>query len=242
MTDFSTEILPEEEEKTEQPLPKQQDAQEARKALATPAQSRDKADPVLAGAGNAMLANQLRKPHQRRAATTEEPSMVAMNKTAPPQAHIKQQPSLTSTPDEPLVDTATKPLPIPVKDPQPEPALAQRAEQAQADPAAERRYRLQLLTRTLSRLPESPENAPIEALFTAFLKAPMDEQADAALAIVNAVLRIDADTRRRTRIALTRAMTTHKSHPLAQLLAIRFGSWASTSPAPAAAPDADGNP
>ena len=51
------------------------------------------------------------------------------------------------------------------------------------------------------------------------------ELADAALAIANAVLCVDADVRRRARIGLTTAMTVHNSHPLAQILAIRFGSW-----------------
>jgi outer membrane biosynthesis protein TonB len=232
MTDFSTEILPEEEEKVEALLPGQKDAAEARKALETPEEAQGRPGPALASAGNARLARQLGN------------QITDAKKPEPPAPRNGQQPELTATPDKPLPEMAAKPAPVPVpeKEPQPDPMLKEQAEQPKADPAAERQGRLKLLTLTLSRLLQTPERAPIEALFSAFLKAPMDEQADAALAIANAVLRIDADTRRRARIVLTSAMTARKSHPLSQILAIRLGAWVATRPAPPPPPDPGGGP
>ena len=241
MTDFSTEILPEEEEKSEELLPKQDDAQEARKAVKAPAEPEDKPGSALASAGNAILARQLSNPKEKKAAAKSPPN-VAVKKTEPSKPRNEKQPELTPTPDNPLPEVAAKPAPIPEMEPEPDPMLNEEAKQPKADPAAERQDRLKLLTQTLSRLLKTPENAPIEALFTAFLRAPMDELADAALAIANAVLRIDADIRRRARIVLASAMTVHNSHPLAQILAVRFGSWVSTPPAPPAPPDSGGDP
>jgi hypothetical protein len=235
MTDFATEILPEEEEKAEQLLPRQEDVQEARKAIEAPAELEEKSSPAIASAGNAVLARQLGNSKELKPAA-KSTSKVTSNKSKPSDPRNEKQPELTPMPDNPVPDMAAKPAPIPEKDPEPDPMLKDEAEQAQADPAFERQYRLQLLTQTLSRLLKAPENAPIDALFAAFLKATTEEQADAALAIANAVLRIDADTRRRARIVLASVMTVHKSHPLAQILAIRFGAWVSTPSAPSAPP------
>lgn len=242
MTDFSTEILPEEEEKVEELLPNQEDAQKVRKVVETLAEPKDKPYPALSSAGNAALAWQLGKPKEQKAAGKSPPN-VEVKKTKTTELRNENQPELTPTTENPVPEMAATPAPLSIKKhPEPEPMLNKEAEQPEADPVTERQDRLRLLTQTLARLLKNPEKAPIDALFTAFLKAPRDEQADAALAIANAVLRIDADTRRRARIVLTRAMTVHKLHPLAQILAIRLGAWVATRPAPPPPPDPGGGP
>ena len=230
MTDFSNEILPE-EEATEQLLPTPEDAQEMRKADEIPKTIGTSPAQGLTGSGNAVLARQL---GQRKVKNTDaiKPTKVAEMKTEQVESMSRKPPNPSLEQDSPPPELAAIPTPAPNTVAEPDPELKQ-----QADPTAERQNRLALLTQTLSRLLKNPESAAIGALFNAYREASMEEQANAALAIANAILRIDADNRRRARIVLAGAMRAHHSHPLAQMLIVRLGSWVSGPSAPPPQPE-----
>lgn len=222
MTDFATEILPEEEEKAEELLARREDAEEAREAVDTSGEPQDKRLVGLAGVGNAVLTRRLGSPQ-------EPPSAAA---SAPIDTVTEPELAESAEPVQPATEPVEQPTAPPRPEPEAEPMLAAQAEQPAADPAAERRLRVKLLTRTVARLVKAPEDAPVDALFAAFLDAPVDEQASAALTLANAVLRIDAEGRRRARATLAAAVAEHPSQPLAGILAIRLGAWVSTAPEP----------
>jgi len=238
MTDFNTELLPDEEEPVEL-LPQRHSDARATAGMAVRSAAVPRSE--LADAGNAALAGQLGRAGTRPL-DVEEPAAVAQKEPAPPLPRHERAPGATKEagPSRPTMDA--KPVTQAEKAPDADPSIKQEAEQPRADPASARRRQLALLTQTLSRLPDNPERAPLDALFTAYRQASMDEQREAALVIANAILRIDTDSRRRARRVLAATVATYRSHPLAQLLALRLGAWVTAHPAPAPPTDPGGGP
>ncbi len=241
MTDFSTELLPDEEEKVDEVLPTQDDAIEAKKAIETPVDSIEASTKPLSTLGNAALAQHLANPTVATSTGTDPAADVTTHTNRAAGTRNEKVAAVKPSPDNASELAGTR---APASDKNQESAgqPEARADPAEANPLAQRQGRRRLLMLTLSRLLTTPETAPVDALFTAFLSGAKDEQSAAALAIANAVLRIDADNRRRARIVLANAMRAHKMHPLAQILAIRLGAWVSTPPAPEAAPEPGGDP
>ena len=220
MTDFSTELLPEEEQT--------EPAAARGETFGTPenqAEGHERKDEraILASVGNESLSQHLppkSKPEKRPATSAAKRKSVANTSLPPAMNEPDQNPAREA-------EQGLQPNPTPLKG------------SNIPETASEQQDRLHHLSQVLLMLLNEPENAGIEALFQVFQNAPVEEQSRAALAISNLVLRVSADRRPRVRKVLTSAIKACKSCLMAQILLNRLGAWVSNPKAPKAAPGSD---
>lgn len=94
--------------------------------------------------------------------------------------------------------------------------------------------RAALLAATVTALAGRPEQAPVDALLTAYAQAPAAELEHAARAVTATFLRVPATSRRPVREVLQPALRRHARTALAARLSVRLAgaAWSASAPAP----------